>query len=320
MKNLLLSTLLLGSLVGVDAVACDIHGETGIVEENTMRIPVGRKSINGMTKEVFLEKIEQVTKLYSGVVAERGGILKVRKLWDDATVNAFAKQVKPGEKDSDEEVNNTGKTIYEVNMFGGLARHDAVTPDGFALVVCHELGHHLAGAPRKPGSIWDRGDAKGLRWASNEGQSDYWGTMKCLRKVFEAEGNQAAKLNTLKYDKVAYDSCREANGTDKEAVAICTRTAMAGKSLANLFRELRTITTPLEFTTPDTKVVTTTYHSHPEPQCRLDTYFAGSLCTVNSAVDTDHDNPFVGVCYRGAGDTTGVRPLCWFKPSEYENQ
>ena len=64
-------------------------------------------------------------------------------------------------------------------MFGGLARHKLVTPDGFALVACHEMGHHLGGAPRRGG------------WASNEGQSDYYATTKCARRIW-AEDNNAA--------------------------------------------------------------------------------------------------------------------------------
>jgi hypothetical protein len=37
-------------------------------------------------------------------------------------------------------------------MFGGLARHELVTDDGFMMVVCHETGHHLGGAPRYNGT------------------------------------------------------------------------------------------------------------------------------------------------------------------------
>jgi Zn-dependent protease with chaperone function len=54
-------------------------------------------------------------------------------------------------------------------MFGGLARDPLVTKDGFSAVICHEIGHHIAGAPRK-----------GFSWASNEGQADYFATTKCL--------------------------------------------------------------------------------------------------------------------------------------------
>lgn len=293
--------------------ACDMHGKTGIVEENSLYIPAGRKSLTGMTEEVFLEQINKVTKFYKSVVEERGATLKVRKLWDDGTVNAYAKQVKPGEMDSDNQRNETDKTIYEVNMFGGLARHETITPDGFALVVCHELGHHLAGAPRKLNWMGE------LRWASNEGQADYWATTKCLRKVIEKETLTKNFLEKKAYDQEAYEACREAHGTDKNEVALCTRLSMAGKSLANLFRSLRSMTTPVAFNTPDPTEVTKTFHSHPQPQCRLDTYFQASLCTISHTTDVDYDNPFVGVCNRRDGYEAGIRPLCWWNPSEYDN-
>ena len=48
---------------------------------------------------------------------------------------------------------------WVVAMFGGLARRPEVTKDAFQFVVCHEVGHHLAGWP----FAYD--------WASNEGQS-----------------------------------------------------------------------------------------------------------------------------------------------------
>jgi hypothetical protein len=66
-------------------------------------------------------------------------------------------------------------------VYGGLARHGEITPDGFALVLCHEIGHHLGGVPRYSG-------ANG--WASNEGQSDYFAATKCLRRAWQSDQNE----------------------------------------------------------------------------------------------------------------------------------
>jgi len=85
-------------------------------------------------------------------------------------------------------------------MFGGLARHETMTPDGFATVVCHELGHHLGGVPKK--FSWF-----GNSWASNEGQADYFGIMKCLRKMFEHEDN--VKIVKEIDDKARYDDAAQ---------------------------------------------------------------------------------------------------------------
>ena len=56
-----------------------------------------------------------------------------------------------------------------------------MTPDGFALVLCHELGHHLAGNPRVQA------------WAANEGQSDYFSTQSCARELWSGETAENAK-------------------------------------------------------------------------------------------------------------------------------
>ena len=66
--------------------------------------------------------------------------------------------------------------------------------------------------------------------------------------------------------------------------------------------------------TIDEKVVDTTYHGHPMPQCRLDTYFAAAKCDIASSVDTDNDDATIGTCNRQDNYTEGLRPLCWYKP------
>ena len=85
-----------------------------------------------MTEAEFNQIVDQVGAFYGPVVAHHGAQLTMLKNWQATMVNAYANQ----------EGNN-----WVVAMFGGLARRPEITPDGFALVVCHELGHHLAGYP-----------------------------------------------------------------------------------------------------------------------------------------------------------------------------
>jgi len=85
-------------------------------------------------------------------------------------------------------------------------------------------------------------------------------------------------------------------------------------SVMNLFKELRNETTDFRFDTPDPAVVSRTADAHPATQCRLDTYFHGSLCTRPVDEDVSADNPVPGTCTRDAGYATGIRPLCWYKP------
>lgn len=271
-------------------LACDLHGKTGIVEENDEYISVDDKAAGGITETQFNRVIDKVINVYEDVVADEGGKLVVERKWMDGTVNAYARQI---------------EDTWMVSMFGGLARHKAITEDGFTLVVCHELGHHLGGAPRK----FRNGKTV---WASNEGQADYWGTMKCLRKVWANENNVAVS-NKLVVDGSVKKKCNATyrNSNDR---AVCYRGAMAGKSLASLFRHLRKMPTEVDFSDPVTTEVETTYDGHPMPQCRLDTYFRASLCKVKAYVDVSYVDPSVGTCTRAGGQIKGSRPKCWYNP------
>jgi hypothetical protein len=190
-------------------------------------------------------------------------------------------------------------------MFGGLARHETITADGFAMVACHEIGHHIGGAPKK--ASW-----MGNTWASNEGQADYWGTMKCFRRVMMNDDN-ASIVAKMEVDQFAREKCEGIYANEAE-IALCLRNAMGGLSLGNLFRALRRQTTPLAFNTPDRTRVTRTNDNHPDSQCRLDTYFAGAICDKSIDEDVSQTNATVGVCNLSDGATDGTRPLCWYKP------
>lgn len=190
-------------------------------------------------------------------------------------------------------------------MFGGLARHETVTPDGFALVACHEMGHHLGGLPKKRGFF-------GTSWASNEGQSDYFGNAKCMRIYFEEDDNIAI-VEEMDVPDFVTEKCLD-NFTTAEDVAMCQRGSMAGLSLANLFHALRNLQEPLQFDTPDPRVVARTDDNHPASQCRLDTYFQAALCEVSAYVDLSNRDAEEGACNRSTGHIDGVRPLCWYAP------
>jgi hypothetical protein len=168
MKKTKLSGAISGLLIAGSVLACSIEGKGGFVPENDLFIPSSVKSINGITEEAFNDAIDEVETIYAPIIAQMGAELSIERKWDDGTVNAYAMQ--------------SGKT-WKVAMFGGLARHATITKDAMALVVCHEIGHHLGGAPKTAGFL-------GLnRWASNEGQADYYANLKCLRKLFLSQLN-----------------------------------------------------------------------------------------------------------------------------------
>ena len=265
-----------------------VHGITGFGVNSPEEAP-GESSESNVTEEMFHTILDRIEELYTPIVNDAGGRLNVIRSWENGTINAYALQ--------------RGGT-WSIKMFGGLARHETITPDAFALVACHEIGHHIGGAPRK-----------GRMWASNEGQADYYATSKCFRRYVEDDDNVAI-MSKVDVPLRARVFCQLSHGRENaEKIAICERGAMGGLSLANLFRALRKTKTELKFSTPDPKrVPKKTSHSHPASQCRLDTYFQGALCHRGKSEDVSSSDPTVGFCSRAANNHSGVRPRCWFGP------
>ena len=286
MLSVVAALILSGAVMsGSAATVCD-----GFLPPNDLSIPVGSVDDKGIVQEQFNAVLDSVERLYAPIVTARGGVLEIRRLWTDGTVNASATR--------------QGK-LYIINMYGGLARHETITMDGFALVACHEMGHHLGGAPKLTG--WSGA------WASNEGQSDYYANLKCLRRVFS---DAASSLFTRAQggDAVAEKACERIFPEPKDRV-LCLRNAMAGKSVSALFKALRKEDVEPLFDTPDTAVVNSMFNQHPATQCRMDTYFQGSLCTQPVSSELSDTNPVPGACTRSGGFSAGMRPLCWYKPS-----
>jgi hypothetical protein len=95
------------------------------------------------------------------------------------------------------------------------------------------------------------------------------------------------------------------------------RSALAGQSLAKLLGSLGG-NENVDFITPDKKVVKKTVHSHPQAQCRLDTYFQGGLCDKADSILPSSTDVTVGFCTKKEGYSVGLRPACWYNASEFE--
>ena len=258
-----------------------------------------------MTKAEFDGAIEKARIFYEPIVRSHGGKLKINGRWDDDTLNANASQF---------------FGTWNINMYGGLARHPEMTLDGFAMVLCHELGHHLAGFTFRKGF-----GGFGGTWAANEGQSDYFATQSCARELWASETEENAKYRET-VPEVVQKRCDAVWKTVAEQ-DLCYRINDGGRSLANVLSALSKDPTMPEFETPDANKVNKVDDSHPAAQCRLDTYYAGSLCTATQdpmiIAGKKMDDPFgtkaemqssEHTCMEISGHNEGIRPRCWFRP------
>ena len=286
-------------------LACIGPNSHDFIPENNLRIPISNGFIQEhMTEETFNNIINNVISQYKDEVSKFGADLKVEKRWTDEKVNAYAHRM-------------NSKNVWEIVMFGGMARHPLLTEDGFALIVCHELGHHLGGAPKRiPENPIEEIFKDKIIWASNEGQSDYWATLKCFRKVFKDKDNFAF-LQEQVVDDEMFALC-DKSFSSKEESALCLRSLIASKNLSKVLTSLSSPDAEIypKISTPDPKEVTTTFQKHSEAQCRLDTLLAGTICHEVLSSNVSDKNPNIGTCNRSNGDDFGVRPLCWFRPKD----
>lgn len=253
---------------------------------NSLYFPAVGPAANGMTEGEFNSILKKIRSRHLHFFTEMNSKLRIKSDWVDGTVNAFA------DRDWD---------VYIIEVYGGLARHPSLSRDGFALLVCHEMGHHLGGAP----TGLDSG------WPSIEGQSDYFSTLKCLRRIFADEDNEAAIAGQA-IDQVMREKCERVYSNRQDQL-VCLRSSLAALSAARLIHELVGEGPIPQFSTPDQRVVKETDTEHPVAQCRLDTYVAGLLCPVSAEKNPGLHDPTQNTCIEGR-DLEGFRPRCWYRP------
>jgi hypothetical protein len=251
---------------------------------NTSNFGMYDKSSNGLSEIQFNQVLDTVQTIMGPEIKKRlNKNLIIDRLWPDSTVDAYAT------RDDD---NNP---VIVIN--GGLARHPRMTKDGFLLLVCHELGHHLGGAPKIL-----RGNS-GLRsWSSAEGQADYYAVTKCLPLLFQT-GNENNNIDT-ENSGIALSKCSD---------DICGRIVLSGLTVSQVIASLvKGMPEPSLLLQDSTKVERTNYN-HPNPQCRLDTFSSGANCDSGIEIPFDPTDPRIGACIKDKG----ARPICWFREKDF---
>lgn len=287
MRRNLLFTLLLCLFFSLTTFAQE---KESLLPKNDWSIP-RLKSLMNVPEAEVLAMVEKFKKSYIPIVAAQGAKLSILVDFKNTEVNAYAYR--------------EPRNSWIVSLLGGIIRHPKMTADALALVLCHELGHHLGGAPRKNEKFGPGPDD----YPSNEGQSDYFAGLKCFRQIFEHDDNEALLQGKFIPSEVQRD-CEASYSFNTAAYFLCARSALAAHALSLILSGGKVTS----FSTPAKNQVTKTNDNHPAGQCRLDTYFAGALCTVEG--DLDRKNPEIGTCHDYTSTILGNRPLCWFKPAK----
>ncbi|MFL5783473.1 MAG: hypothetical protein ACJ76H_02615 [Bacteriovoracaceae bacterium] len=253
---------------------------------NNSKIPAHQKLMNvGITEEQYNSVIKKIETIYDPEFSAAKKSLLINSNWEDGTVNAFSENPDP--------------STPTIILYGGLARHPSITRDGFALVLCHEIGHHLGGAPKISSDLW----------ASAEGQADYFASLKCIRRFFQDEDNEKA-LSVVEVPEVLREECEKIHS--EEEARICIRSGLAAVSVEALVAEIA-MQKPGKFQTPDKSKVKKTNEGYPSAQCRLDTFFQGALCDQPVSESVSDVDPAKGTCHEKNHSLIGLRPKCWFK-------
>jgi hypothetical protein len=216
------------------------QSEHNFVDVNINEVSSDFAKKSNVSENEFYEIISIAQEVYDQIVEENNlKPLKISGNWNSTVVNAYMKEQ---------------LQINLVDVSGALARRDEITPEGLALIVCHEIGHAYGGKPEKRAPLF---------MASVEGQADYYGAGVCLEKVLE----KIEPSNMLPTTDFIDQAC-----SLKANPFMCERLLKAGQSAADLLANLKDQDRS-DYATPDTTVVRKTLKSYPKRvQCRLDTY------------------------------------------------
>jgi hypothetical protein len=252
-----------------------------IIPPRAVPLTLDERMANGMSRTDFDAVLDHIEDQYSDIFERLGGQLSLQRFWDSSRVDAHSSQVRDN---------------WIIRIYGGVARHPAMTLDGLALVVCHEIGHHLAGFPQVSS------------WAATEGNADYYATQTCLKKIWGA----SFAWSRLDISENAAARCQEPGPWGQ---SFCVRAMEASYAVASFLADLEKLN--ISWDQPDLTEVSSTNLSYPPVQCRFDTLMAGVLCdrpSPHQLIPWNEKEMSATSCHALQNDSRGLRPRCWFRP------
>lgn len=229
-------------------------------------MPVGKQPNSGITYFQYLEIMQYFSKLYPQI--------QFPIEWVEPYFAAFAKKE---------------KNIRQVHVWGGLVRMPNATLPVVLTAICHEVGHHLGGAPYQD-------QVFGGEWASAEGQADYFAARYCLPRTYF---DHPEWFSSLEKDFKNYAEVQNKQLQMCLLNQLCRVSILSGYQMFQKFSELpHSMPEKFEFAIKSEPTNHSILNTYPPLQCRFETYFSGGYCFVDS------QSP---LCRR---------PSCWFIEAE----
>lgn len=165
---------------------------------------------------------------------------------------------------------------FLLTLTGKIPNVTEISPEAYAIVVCHEMGHIMGGEPRQKSKL--------AVWSSVEGQADYYATNVCMWQYLKA----AKENKSIQQHETLGKKCKQKFGEDEASYLKCLRIVSGIISLQNYFNNDGNEKNRVSIDAVDTTEVSETLEKYPAlNQCRMDTFIAGLF-----------NEP---------------RPACWFK-------
>lgn len=283
MKLVLMMMLFMNSLF-----ACPVESHEFFL--SGMRAFSESESVSGITKEDFEQVLGRVRDHYEKEFTSRGLELEWTMDWANGWFNA--------------QTGYSGPKKIRFFFSGEAARGKYMTKDALMYIACHEVGHHFGGFPKKDG-----------KWSTSEGGADYYAALKCMRDLLKNDSKNA-KAESLEMHVGVQRKCQEVY-SDVDDYQVCLRTAKAGHDMARAFEYQKTKVEQTEWmffqNLPVVSVTNST--GYPTRVCRAETAYQGAICNKGPEHPISFTSETMGVCHEANGDTFGMRPKCWFRPT-----
>lgn len=207
----------------------------------------------------------------------------------------------------------TEKDGVSINISGTDCR-GLLQQDELDLLMCHEVGHAMGGAP-----FMSFAGVKNIAPVSAEGQADFFATSSCLPQLWRHD-DSFPYLNWINDNPDLGIVCPADGRLDRDR-GLCIRIARASLNFSRFIHRAigDEVTMPPKDPGPlptllgkDSAIAPFTLRrEYPRPQCRLQTFIQGLLCQTMANDGNFSIDPLTPLaCDVVAQDAP--RPSCWF--------